>query len=91
MPWPISRLCSEKSKMTANNISLPDLAVATTIGLLERLTAAASSHAASGEVLIKESRTRRLTLERRHGEVTAALDQQQAKEGGAVDAEWLGR
>ena len=77
--------------MTANNISLPDLSVATTIGLLERLTAAASSHAASGEVLIKESRTRRLTLERRHGEVTAALDQQQAKEGGTVDAEWLGR
>ena len=77
--------------MTANNIPLPDLSVATATAQLERLTAAAGSHAAAGEVLIKETRTRRLTLERRHGEVGTALDEQQAKEGGAIDSAWLGR
>lgn len=77
--------------MTANNLSLPDFSVATTTGLLERLSTEAARHAASGEVLIKETRTRRMTLERRHGEGIAALDQQLAKEAGAIDAEWLGR
>ncbi len=77
--------------MTANNIPLPDLSVATTTGLLERLATEAARHAAAGEVLTKESRTSRLTLERRHAEVVEALAQQQAKEGAAIDAEWLGR
>ena len=77
--------------MIVNNTSLPDLSVAATTGLLERLSSEAARHAASGEILIKETRTRRLTLERRHAEVLAALEQQQAKEGGAIDSEWLGR
>ena len=77
--------------MTANSLPFPDLSATTTTGLLERLSAEAARHAASGEVLAKETRTRRLTLERRHGEVLTALDQQQTKEGGAVDSEWLAR
>ena len=91
MSWASWNPSSKKSNMTANNHPLPDLSVATTTGLLERLSAETARHAASGEVLIKETRTRRLTLERRHAEVVASLDQQQAKEGEAVDAAWLGR
>ena len=76
--------------MTASNLPPADLSVATTLSLLERLTAATQMHAKAGEALLKESRVRRLTLERRQGEVSTALDQQQAKEGGELDQHWLG-
>ena len=91
MPWATWKYCSEKSKMTANNSSPVDLSVAHTTSLLERLGGTLSELAAGEEVLLKEARTRRLTLERRQGEAVAAFDQQFAKEAGAIDATWLGR
>ncbi len=77
--------------MTANNPSPADLSVTHLTGLLERLSAALSSHAAAEEQLMKESRTRRITLERRQNEATAAFEQQFAAETGAIDQTWLHR
>ncbi|MDB6070260.1 MAG: segregation ATPase, FtsK/SpoIIIE family [Verrucomicrobiales bacterium] len=78
--------------MTANNPSpVADLSVARTTSLIERLSAAITRHAAAEELLVKETRTRRMALERRHGEATAAFDQQVARESGAIDSEWLAR
>ena len=76
--------------MTANNSSPVDLSVAHTTSLLERSAARLSKHAAAEEVLVKEARTRRLTLERRQGEATAAFEQQLAKEAGAIDSHLAG-
>lgn len=77
--------------MTATNPIPADLSVTRTTSLLERLAAAASQHAADEELLTKETRTRRLTLERRQSEAMAAMDQQLARESGVIDNKWLER
>ncbi len=77
--------------MTANNPSPSDLSVTRTTSLLERLSSTVAHHAAAEEALTREARTRRLTLERRQQEATAALDQQLAREAGIIDNAWLER
>ena len=77
--------------MTVNNSSPADLSVTHCRGLLEHLAATAARHAADEELLVKETRTRRLGMERRQNEAVAILNQQLANESAAIDSLWLGR
>ena len=77
--------------MTASNPSSADLSAAHTISLLEQLAASISQHRAAGDLLQKESRTRRLTMERRQGEANAAFEQQFTSESAVLDQTWVQR
>ncbi|MES2707278.1 MAG: FtsK/SpoIIIE domain-containing protein [Verrucomicrobiota bacterium] len=77
--------------MTVNSLTAPDLSVARTASLLERLTGTLSSHAQAAEVLTREQRVQRLALERRRQEALTLLDQRTAQELEALDSVWVGR
>jgi len=74
--------------MTANNTPA-DLRISRLTYLLEQLSSRAVHYATEEDLLLKETRTRRLTLERRHHEATAAFNQQAEQESGAIDNAWL--
>ncbi len=77
--------------MTANNSSPADLSPSRALGLLQTLAATAATAAAAEDAILKESRLRRLTLERRHHEALAALELQRSQAAAALDATWLQR